>query len=114
MPQRLVLNHSALVLDGGNILSSTMGSARVPSTMRLLMGATGKALSMERNTSFGVPRLKRRVSPMGRTGGQNHQCAEATEGLSADSPEDGSEPDFALRATVVGAGRYKRMIFACV
>ena len=45
---------------------------------------------------------------------QNQQCAEAAEGLSADSPEDGSDPDFALRATVVGAGRSKGMIFACV
>ena len=45
---------------------------------------------------------------------QNHHCAEAAEGLSADSPEDGSKPDFALRATVVGAGRSKGIVFACV
>ena len=41
---------------------------------------------------------------------QNHQCAEAAEGLSADGPEDGSEPDFALRATAVSTGRSNGMI----
>ena len=34
--------------------------------------------------------------------------------MSADSPEDGSKLDFALRATAVGAGRSKGMVFARV
>ena len=40
---------------------------------------------------------------------QNRQCAEATEGLSPDTLEDGSGPDFAPRATL-SAGRSKDMI----
>ena len=40
---------------------------------------------------------------------QTHQRAEATEGLGADSPEGGSEPDFAPRAAV-SAGRFKDRI----
>ena len=34
--------------------------------------------------------------------------------FNADSPEDESKPDFALRATAVGAGHSKGMVFACV